>query len=441
MRVPVLYVHATRRLCWVAAAGLLATACDKSTAPAKPGPPAQIEVTSGGGQSALAGTALSQPIGVTVRDAKGMAVPSVSVRFAVAAGGGSITPSTVVTDAAGLAVGVNWTLGTRGGDQTVTATVDTVVKRISATVRSSYTITLRFFGPAMAAEAEAAFVNAVARIQAAIVGQISTVNLQGANLANCGVSGLTGILSENTTGLIIYAAVAPIDGPGKILAQAGPCYVRDQSVLPAVGVMQFDQADIQNYITTGRFESIVLHEMNHVVGFGTIWGDKNLVQNAVFGNDTVPSANTNPRFMGFAAIASCTSAGSTANHCTAASGVALEQCGGLGTADGHWREVFTTNCTGTNRAPVGGTPAFDTELMTGYVEATGVSMPWSAMSISSFQDLGYTVNLLAADPYTVPSLLSLARLQAEAGAVDHPTEVVLRPRFRIGNGRIEAIKR
>ncbi|MBW7935277.1 MAG: hypothetical protein H3C62_17050, partial [Gemmatimonadaceae bacterium] len=82
---------------------------------------------------------------------------------------------------------------------------------------------------------------------------------------------------------------------GKILAQAGPCYVRGSNTLPVVGVMKFDEADIQNYINTGRFESIVLHEMNHVVGFGTIWTDKNLLQNAVY-NDTTLTGNTNPRF-------------------------------------------------------------------------------------------------------------------------------------------------
>lgn len=34
--------------------------------------------------------------------------------------------------------------------------------------------------------------------------------------------------------------------------------------------MKFDEADIQTYINTGRFESVVLHETNHAVGFGTI---------------------------------------------------------------------------------------------------------------------------------------------------------------------------
>jgi hypothetical protein len=181
--------------------------------------------------------------------------------------------------------------------------------------------------------------------------------------------------------------------------------------------------------------------MNHVVGFGTIWTDKNLLQGAVY-NDTTLTSNTNPRYTGAAAQAQCLVIGGQATHCGGGTGIAVEQCGTAGTADGHWRETFTTTCTGTNRSPVGGTAAFDTELMTGYAEGTP-SMPWSVMSIAQFQDLGYTVNLLAADSYSVPSLLTTARLRAamEAQGSDAPIEQVLRPRFTVGGGRIQAIRR
>jgi hypothetical protein len=206
--------------------------------------------------------------------------------------------------------------------------------------------------------------------------------------------------------------------------------------------MQFDEADIQNDIHTGRFESVVLHEMNHVVGFGTIWTDKGVLQNPAYTNteNPTPTGSINPRFSGAAALAQCLAVGGTASHCT--SGVAVEQCGTAGTADGHWRETFTTTCTGTNNSPVGGTPAFDAEMMTGYVEGSA-NMPWSTMSIASFQDLGYTVNLLAADSYSVPNLLTMARLRAarEAEAGDRPVERLMRPRFTIGAGRVQAIKR
>ena len=54
-----------------------------------------------------------------------------------------------------------------------------------------------------------------------------------------------------------------------------------------------------------------------------------------------------------------------------------------GTADSHWRES-----------------TFQTELMTGFVNTGG--MPLSAITVGSLQDMGYIVNMLAADPFQVP---------------------------------------
>lgn len=416
------------------------------TATGVPGAPARIVASAGDGLSALAGAQIATPLAASVQDQFGNGIPNAQVTFQTTAGGGSIAPGLLTTNASGVASGAVWRLGNRGGTQSATATAGGFSVAFSASVQSSYSVDLRFFGPAMSAEAQTAFTNAANRIRAAIVGQINPVQLAGAKLEDCGVSGLTGTLQEVAQGVIIYAAVAPIDGAGKVLAQAGPCYVRNSSILPAVGVMQFDEADIQSYITSGRFESVVLHEMNHVVGFGTIWIDKGLLQNAVFTNEQTPkpTGNTNPRFTGTQTLANCLTAGGTATHCAAGVGVAVEQCGNVGTADGHWREMFTATCGGTNNGPVGGTASFDTELMTGFAEGSA-SMPWSAMTIAQFQDLGYGVNALAADPFTVPSLMSLARLrvqaEADAAAGVAQTEVVLRPRFTIGGGRIQSIKR
>ncbi len=409
-----------------------------------PGSAAKIVVSSGNTQTGLAGAQLATPLAAAVQDQFGNGIANQQVTFLATVGGGTVSPGLVTTNASGVASGAIWILGTRGGAQTATATAGSFSTSFSANTQSSYVLDLRYFGPAMSTEAQTAFVNAANRIKAAIVGQISTVNLQGADLAGCGINGLTGTLQENSQGLIIYASVAPIDGVGKILAQAGPCFVRQNSVLPAVGVMQFDEADIQNYINTGRFESVVLHEMNHVVGFGTIWIDKGVLQNPAFTNteNPTPTGSTNPRFTGAAGLAQCLAAGGgSGSYCT--SGVAVEQCGNAGTADGHWRETFTSTCTGQNNSPSGGTAAFDSEMMTGYIEGPGIAMPWSAMSIASFQDLGYTVNLLAADSYSVPSLMTIARLRAaqEAAAGDRPAERLLRPRFTVGGGRIQAIKR
>ncbi len=62
--------------------------------------------------------------------------------------------------------------------------------------------------------------------------------------------------------------------------------------------------------------------------------------------------------------------------------IPLENQGPVGTRDVHWRETV-----------------FTTELMTGYIEAPGVFMPLSRISIASIGDLGYKVDLSKADPF------------------------------------------
>jgi hypothetical protein len=62
--------------------------------------------------------------------------------------------------------------------------------------------------------------------------------------------------------------------------------------------------------------------------------------------------------------------------------VPVENTGGPGTADAHWRESV-----------------FGNELMTGFVDAG--ANPLSRVTVGSMGDLGYSVNLTDADPYTL----------------------------------------
>ena len=408
------------------------------TATGTAGAPSKIVVVGGNAQSALAGAPVAVPLAAAVQDQFSNGIPNIQVTFQSTTGGGELTPGVITTNGSGVATGAIWRLGNKGGPQTATASANGFATSFTATIQTSYPLELRFFGPPMSAEAQLAFTNAANRIRAAIISPVSPVSLQNTDISGC-VTGLTGILTETTQGVIIYAAVTTIDGPGKILAQAGPCYVRGTSRLTIIGHMQFDEADIQNYINSGRFESVVLHEMNHVIGFGTIWGpppDLNLLTNPAFDDNNVATGSLNPRFTGAVGIANCLAAGGGASHCTVTTGVAVEMCGGSGTADGHWRELFRADCNATPSA------AYDTELMTGFAESTP-NMPWSALSIGSFQDLGYTVNLLAADAYAVPSLLAMARLSLQAEATtDGAREVVHRAKFEVSSsGRVTLINR
>jgi hypothetical protein len=349
---------------------------------------------------------------IAVRDKFGNGIPNVAVTFSVTGGGGSVSPASVTSLDNGRLPGVVWKLGKSVVPQTLTASGANITSSVSATVLSSFPLEVRFYGPTPSEEAMGSFNDAAARIRGMIVAAQSPINLSSANPSGCGGPDIA--LSGSTTGIVIYATVDSIDGPSKVLAQSGPCYVRNSNSIPVVGLMKFDRDDIAGLVATGRLASVVLHEMLHTVGFGTVWGVKSILTGA--GGD-------DPRFNGSLGVTACSESGGAA-FCT--SGVPVENCLGIdgcgaGNRDSHWRESV-----------------FDAELMTGFVEAVGKAMPLSNMTIQSLADLGYSTNSLAADPYTVPlpSIAMSPQLSIGAfGATAPVWEKTMTPLFKIGVDR------
>ena len=170
--------------------------------------------------------------------------------------------------------------------------------------------------------------------------------------------------------LIISASSTIIDGVGGVLGEAGPTVFRPTTKLPARGEMNFDSTDLASLEADGDLYTVILHEMGHVLGIGTIWSDQRLV----------PQVGNEYRFTGRNAVAQYDALfGVTTAY------VPVEAGGGSGTAGSHWSDSV-----------------FGNELMTGYINA-GVMNPLSRVTIGSLQDLGYTVNYAAADPYTPPT--------------------------------------
>jgi adhesin/invasin len=93
------------------------------TASALAGTAVSISAVSGTGQSATVGAQLANPFVVKVTDAAGNGVAGITVTFAVTAGGGTLSATSVTTDASGQA-STKLTLGTAAGsnNNTVTAT-------------------------------------------------------------------------------------------------------------------------------------------------------------------------------------------------------------------------------------------------------------------------------------------------------------------------------
>jgi hypothetical protein len=171
--------------------------------------------------------------------------------------------------------------------------------------------------------------------------------------------------------VLIDASGAAIDGVGGVLGEAGPDALRAGSYLPIHGTMQFDTADLANMEANGTLLGVITHEMGHVLGIGTIWNYKGLISG---------SGGTDPRFTGAQATAAYNQIFGRSD-----SSVPVENTGGSGTRDCHWRESV-----------------FGNELMTGWV-GPGTALPMSRVTVASLADLGYQVNLNAADPYTPPT--------------------------------------
>lgn len=395
------------------------------------GPPTQIIAVSGGGQTAPAGSTLA-PITVKVADQFGNGVAGRPVTITVIAGGGAVSPAAGTTDASGQLGGIIWTLGKSALPQTLSVASGSIAGTVAAVVKTSYNLEVRYFGGDPTAEVKSAFNNSAARIKGAIIGTLGPVPFDNVPLGdssqprtNCGVTGVT--LNETVQDVIIYAQIKPIDGPGKILGSAGPCLIRSTSKLTIIGVMQFDSEDLEALAASGRLEQVILHEMSHVVGFGTLWTQKTPFV-------LVGEGGPDPRFTGAGATAACTQAGGT-TLCTG--GVAVENCTGIpdcgaGTRDSHWREGIST------------TPGFKTELMTGFINRVDLN-PYSNITIQSFADIGYEVNGLAADPYTVPSptLRALFQLDSPSASINLlQGERIRLPRAMVSrSGRITPMER
>ncbi len=336
------------------------------------GPPASIAITFGNTQTAEPGQAVSQELEVTVQDAAGNPVPGSDVTFAVTGGGGTVQGGTQPTSLQGTASPDGWTLGPNPGSNTMDASVGGLpavtftAEGAAPLPTGDFDIDIRFVSP-MSQRQRDAFNDAALRWRQILIGDIQDIQV---NLPEdeC-ITGQPAV-DEVVDDLLLFAAVVDIDGVGGVLGSAGPCSAERLSGLPAAGAMRFDGVDIRNLELAGRLDEVIFHEMGHVLGFGTIWFDRNLLTGQRGGD---------PFFTGVTAIAEFLALGGVA-----ANPVPVANTGGGGTRDSHWRESV-----------------FDNEIMTGFINPG--PNPISRVTIGSMQDLGYVVNLDAAEPYSLPS--------------------------------------
>jgi hypothetical protein len=359
--------------------------------------PTQLQKVAGDQQSANVGLTLSTPLTVQVNDATGHPIPGITIGFTVDPQLGSLGSPTGVTGADGRAASTFTVLGS--GPIAVGAGVaaTTLTTSFTETGVSPFAVEVQFLSGVTPAQQQA-FVSAQNRWQGLIVGDVPNVQLT-TTAGQCGSN--SPALNRSVDDVLILVTLEPIDGAGGVLAQSGPCFVRTGSRIPVLGLMKFDTADLDVVESNGLMPTVIVHEMGHVLGFGTIWTDLNLLA------DPSLSGGTDPHFTGTQALAAFNFVGGSSYSASAK--VPVENTGGQGTADSHWRESV-----------------FGNELMTGFVEAS--TNPLSRVTVASMADLGYSVNLQGADPYTLaPGLRAFAhgpRVELKNDLIRLPIHVV-----------------
>ncbi len=168
--------------------------------------------------------------------------------------------------------------------------------------------------------------------------------------------------------LVIVVDAFAIDGDLGTAARADTCIRRADSA-PVLGYIYFDDADLGTLLAHDDLEEIMLHEITHVLGFGFRWVLLNLLD-----QDSDPVFD--PHFTGSRAIAAFDDAGGT-NYTGAK--VPTEP------GQGHWRDSV-----------------FGQELMSSFLYVNRRE-PLSAITLEALADMGFWVDVSAADSFQLAS--------------------------------------
>ncbi len=377
-----------------------------------------LQKVSGDAQAGYAGNFAPRTVTVRLLD-DGTPLVNQPVTFTIASGGGSVSGTTVNTNTGGYASLGGWRFGA-AGTQGVTASSGgaeaTFTAQASAPPSSAYTVEVRYAGTPPEQAVQDAFALAAARWRDIIVGDVGDIVLSGDDVidpvdVDTGIDGV-GVINctpefanQTIDDLVIYADIRPIDGTtgSNILGFALPSIVRNNNI-PVAGCMVFDEDNLAEVIASGQLQDLVLHEMGHVIGFGTIWTDEDLLTGGC------PAGIPKPFFTGESsrnAFWGALAAAFPDSIVPVEGGDDLSSCND-GTRDSHWREAV-----------------FNAELMTGFIESTGTN-PLSAITASSLRDLGYVVNDAQSDAYTVPVALPGQAARRSATAIK-----LVEPRIRL----------
>ena len=338
------------------------------TATAQSGPPATLTLVEGDGQTGAVTEELPQAITVRVADGFDNPVEGAVVEFSPSAG--FAAPPSQTTDPLGIA-STRWTFGPVAGTHTLAVASGGSTAPVEVTgIATGSAPTCVLDAPTPGFDLEVCWVGvvdpvvagaldqAVARWEALVVGDLLDV-APNADHATC-VAGAPWVSGPTLDDLVLYVSVEPIDGVGGGLAGALPCFIREGSSLPTFARMRIDRDDVGPLSAGGQLVDVLLHEIGHSLGFGTLWSTSGHLAEPALGT-TGPPPDTH--FTGAAAINAFDAAGGAGR--TVGAKVPVQNTGGGGVVDVHWRESV-----------------LGAELMTSALNA-GVANPLSPITVES----------------------------------------------------------
>jgi len=332
---------------------------------AQPGPVATVAILAGSGQTAFVRTLLPVAVKFATRDQYGNAVPATPVTMSVVSGGGSLSATSVTTDAAAEG-SVSWTLGGSLGTQTIRAAATaTATANITATANTPYQVEAIYSSrvPATVRPVMDAAIERWKRIITTDLGAVNFSTFSGSCDGNIIPQGTT------VTGLRIYVDVALLSS-FSTYANASPCYSNSASQLSVVGAIRINDPHLNTLLSNGMLLPVLVHEIGHVLGFsGLNWQTRGLLANAGTSDPYFTGANARAAFTG----------GFGSSY--GGNAVPIEAGGGEGTAGSHWRKSV-----------------FNSEIMTGFV-SPGMT-PLSLVTVEALRDVGHFADVAGADAFS-----------------------------------------
>jgi hypothetical protein len=288
----------------------------------------------------------------------------------------SDTPAIVSVTAEGFVTAM------AAGQGSLRATSDTTAARVAVrvidgTTTSATSIELRPIG-ILSDDLARALARAVTRVRDVIDAELPDLPVR-LDEGECHPSAPA--LDEVVDDLLVYVSETPL--PRGVLGGASVCWSRAESRLPVVASILVNSHEIPLMQREGILDAVLQHELLHALGFNR--GSIEQRQLAV------GLAGPDPRFTGTEALAAYRSVPGRVNR----DGLPpLENTGGPGTRESHWRW--------SDLAP---------ELMTSYF-SLGTFTPLSHLTVGALADLGYRVRSTGDDFRVLQAPAATAGLSA-----------------------------